>query len=106
MSAHPTRLTILGKGSKAGYVRCRCSCGAEKEIRAAHIRAGKIRSCGCLSQELSSRRRTTHGRCGTPEYRCWQSMINRCHNSGAADYPRYGELPLGYTERAGPEQKE
>lgn len=31
-----------------------------------------------------------HGRCGTPEYKSWEAMINRCECQKATDYHRYG----------------
>jgi hypothetical protein len=33
---------------------------------------------------------TTHGMCGTPEYRTWQAMLTRCSNPGRRDYKFYG----------------
>jgi hypothetical protein len=33
-------------------VRVRCYCGIRKTVRARHLRAGLIRSCGCAKAEL------------------------------------------------------
>ena len=30
--------------------RCRCDCGALTEVRGSHLRAGHVRSCGCLRE--------------------------------------------------------
>jgi hypothetical protein len=30
--------------------RCICDCGLTTEVRGAHLRAGKTKSCGCLRQ--------------------------------------------------------
>lgn len=31
-----------------------------------------------------------HGKYGTPEYRAWRKMLDRCHNPRGRDYFRYG----------------
>lgn len=66
-------------------VRCRCDCGKEAIARASRIRTGSQRSCGCLRG-----RPTVHGRCGTPTYRSWVAMIDRCENPKRERYHRYG----------------
>ncbi len=48
-----------------------------------NLRQGRTRSCGC-------RERQTHGLVGTPEYRVWQNMIQRCYNPKHPAYARYG----------------
>lgn len=40
----------------AGRWECRCDCGAERRILRHHLIKGHARSCGCLQQELSSKR--------------------------------------------------
>lgn len=35
---------------------CKCSCGNKKEVATNHLRDGHIRSCGCLRNEMSSKR--------------------------------------------------
>ena len=56
------RLVVVGRegsyvdpltGYKVEAVwRCRCDCGAESFVRGRHLRAGLVRSCGCLRAEL------------------------------------------------------
>ncbi len=41
----------------------------------------------------------THGRCGTPEYRTWRDMKNRCYNHKNADYKHYGGRGIVVCER-------
>jgi hypothetical protein len=36
------------------------------------------------------RAKEKHGQYGTPEYRIWTAMIQRCHNPHNAGYPNYG----------------
>lgn len=48
------RLTVTAKAErdKAGARwRCLCSCGQETTARGAHLRNGRIASCGCLMRE-------------------------------------------------------
>ena len=44
-----SRLNSAGK-RKAWYMT-KCDCGAFKQIRATHLRGGRVRSCGCLVKE-------------------------------------------------------
>ena len=54
------RLVVLSRTDrrKHGNVlwRCRCDCGTTKEITTNHLQMGRIRSCGCLHDELASER--------------------------------------------------
>lgn len=44
-----------GKDKWGRYVwRCQCDCGIEKDIPSRHLISGSIRSCGCLSKEVSA----------------------------------------------------
>jgi hypothetical protein len=45
-------LSVRGPYDKA--VLCRCDCGALKHVSIAHLRAGKVVSCGCLALEKIS----------------------------------------------------
>jgi hypothetical protein len=47
-------LTVLEllPGSDGAMVRVRCDCGVRKTVRARHLRAGLIKSCGCAKAEL------------------------------------------------------
>lgn len=44
------RLTLLKRVGR-GYHKFRCDCGKVKTICGYNVRAGKVRSCGCLRQE-------------------------------------------------------
>lgn len=58
------KLTVLGKtgGRKNNYVvwrtcwLCRCVCGREKSATAHDLKAGKVKSCGCLTYEYGHNR--------------------------------------------------
>jgi hypothetical protein len=83
------RWTVLGKGPSppswaSAHWLCRCSCGAERVVASRHLRSGKSASCGCGSG------REFHGTWGSPEYRIWKAMIERCERSDHISFKYYG----------------
>jgi hypothetical protein len=95
------RLTVIKEEEKLRYktstVRrflCRCDCGNEKIIIGAHLRSGKIKSCGCYNIEVSTERailiNTTHGNWHNPLWQTYYNMKRRCYNEKRKDYPLYG----------------
>ena len=77
-------------GKKCRMIRCLCECGNCVIVKFAHLRSGQTQSCGCLSAELTSKRRKTHGLSSSPELYAWDAMIQRCHNKNNKYYPNYG----------------
>lgn len=69
----------------------RCDCGTEKKIPLAHVKSGKIQSCGCV--------RIRHGMWKSPEYRCWIQMRGRCTNTNAPNYSDYGGRGISVCDR-------
>lgn len=65
---------------------CRCDCGSAVVVFSAALRRGATKSCGCLDLEV----KTKHGMYGTPTYRSWRSMIDRCANPRTPNYHLYG----------------
>lgn len=56
------RLTVIGRDNtkpkghgKPVYWICQCDCGTIKSVKADHLRAGLIQSCGCLHKEIVSK---------------------------------------------------
>lgn len=86
------RLTVLRRSPRAGKSRwaCRCTCGTSVSVVAYNLVHKVAQSCGCLRDELSSRRNSTHGMKNTPTYRSWQAMISRCENTKHKFYKNYG----------------
>lgn len=74
--------------------RCICDCGREHLTPASALRNGRVKSCGCLNQELRLARNTRHGmapRGGRhPLYWVWREMIQRCENPTDNSYRYYG----------------
>ena len=90
------RLTVIGYAGQnrkpAWY--CQCECGNITIAAPSNLRAGIIRSCGCLKTELWLEVRTKHGEAVigqmTPEYRLYFNAKNRCNNKGNKSYKNYG----------------
>lgn len=82
-------------GSK--QLHCRCDCG-KLVVLHAHL-WGKQHSCGCWRDEAVARHQTTHGLARTREYKTWVSMINRCTNPKADQWPNYGGRGISVCER-------
>lgn len=72
------------------YVRAKCECGEVRVVRAAHLLTGASKSCGCRRAPISRARATTHGMNGTPEYKTWTAIIDRCSNAKAHGFENYG----------------
>ena len=91
LSAAPDR--ILPSGKTERMCLCKCDCGAIKTIRAASLKNGNTKSCGCYRSKCSSERmraRAVHGLGGTKIYRVWKCMIDRCQNPNNKSYKNYG----------------
>jgi hypothetical protein len=61
---------------------CVCNCGARVNVDGNHLRRGCTKSCGCL--------RKKHGMSGSPEYKTWVNMKQRCFNPCNPAYENYG----------------
>lgn len=54
------------------YCLCRCACGTEKTAELGGLRVGRPSSCGCARRKHGGPKAYK-----TPEYRIWQSMLQR-----------------------------
>lgn len=100
------RLTVTAACRDIKYYVCACSCGETKRVRVDHLRTGKIRSCGCLRNELSSSRtdnlheaNKTHGLSKSDVYDTWRGMKTRCGNKNNSAYSYYGGRGLSVCKR-------
>lgn len=93
------RLEVLGRaaatpGNRGARWYCKCDCGSETISRSDALKNGRAKSCGCHRAEMGGKHvasmNTTHGFCGTPEYRVWRAMKDRCLNSSSSSYSDYG----------------
>jgi hypothetical protein len=100
-----TRLVVLADNEigKDRRIICRCDCGVEKSIIASHVRAGRIKSCGCLSREVAVTSNMIHGhnRVGrrTTEYRIWYAMKDRTLNPNCHAWEDYGGRGITICDR-------
>lgn len=82
---------------------CACDCGNKVIAYGHHLRQGKIKSCGCLKSETSSRSiaelNTKHGMYGSPEYMSWVAMKTRCSNPNHRHHDRYGGRGIKICDR-------
>ena len=84
------RLTVISRAEndKNKHPRwlCRCDCGNTCVVLGENLRSGHTRSCGCWSRERS----TTHGMKGTPIYKKWRGIKDRCFNPNNKQFKDYG----------------
>lgn len=69
---------------------CQCKCGNIKTIPNNDLRKGRIKSCGCMSNEYQRISHTKHGEKYTRLYHIWNSMKKRCLCSTSDNYEYYG----------------
>lgn len=67
-----------------------CVCGNPKVARFSHVKAGTVKSCGCLLKFAPKATHQTHGLSKTPEYAAWDNMLARCSNPQHRAYKNYG----------------
>lgn len=82
------RLTVISTHKEEGQKRkfvCQCSCGNTYEADACDIKRGKVKSCGCISREISESAYTK-----SPLYPTWAAMLRRCENSKSKAWNDYG----------------
>lgn len=105
-----SRLTFIEAISGSRKAVFRCSCGNVKAINRSNVRAGKVRSCGCLNREIAIERmkansaafsggNKTHGKFHDPAWPCWNAMIQRCTNPKRDSYPYYGGRGIKVCQR-------
>jgi len=101
------RLTLIKRLNKKGssgnyYGLYKCKCGKEKEIIISNVKSGRIKSCGCLGKETSSKNgkaNIKHGMKNSSEYKSWQAMKSRCYNKNNKSYKNYGGRGITICER-------
>lgn len=112
------RWTIVGAPERRGQGKnskwpCRCECGQERMVHGTNLVHGLTRSCGCLRREVTTRRNTLHGWCGTKEYRAWKAAKWRCVSKkkgtretyldrGITMSPEWKDNFLAFIEHIGP----
>lgn len=81
---------------------CICDCGNKAIAHTGALRSGSKKSCGCLEIESRNSRATKyrkHGYVGTPTYKSWMSMRQRCECEANRSYKYYGAKGISYDAR-------
>ena len=86
---------FVGRRGGDSIWKCICDCGKETSASGWNIYCGATRSCGCQIRKALLKVNTKHGKTGTPEYRIWAGMNNRCYNECEPSYHYYGERGIG-----------
>lgn len=68
---------------------CKCDCGGQKVVASYALRIGRTQSCGCIKAEQNYAK-GTHHETGSPIYKLWSCVKNRCYNQNDPKYPQYG----------------
>lgn len=78
-------------GNRFTYWRCECDCGKITEVRAEHLIAGKVKTCGS-GVHFSGKNNSCfrHGHKDDRLYKVWANMKQRCSNPNNTKYSRYG----------------
>lgn len=85
------RLTVFELVSARNpLAKCLCDCGRETLTQRGSLRNGRAKSCGCLGAEKRQGAATKHGLSGTPEYKAFTAMKQRCENPNEKQYADYG----------------
>lgn len=95
-------LLVLRKAGKridgTAKWECLCSCGHKFTTDGTSIRAGRTKSCGCLSR-FGGGNRMRNGEHKTELYKIWQGMRDRCGNPNNKKYRLYGGKGISVCER-------
>lgn len=82
------------KGRNALW-NCACDCGKSISATTAALKFGKVKSCGCLVIEAS----TKHGLSSSRPYHIWRALKTRCDDPKAINYHLYGGRGIAYDPR-------
>lgn len=96
------RLIVLQRGPNIGdhpAWECLCACRKHTLVAGAHLRSGRVRSCGCLLAEVTAEKRIHGHSHGSPTYKSWDGMIQRCTNPNNPNWPDYGGRGIAVCDR-------
>lgn len=88
------KLTVLGFShvNRQAYWLCQCECGKTTVVRGSNLRKKTTTSCGCAQSR-------SNGMSGSPEYKVWQQIKERCYNPKNKAYRNYGSRKIEVCER-------
>jgi hypothetical protein len=96
-----TRLTVLSmeRIRDRKLWKCACDCGNITYQSTHRLESGETKSCGCKHREQIANGNLKHSGCGTPEYRTWKHMKERCLNQTDKAFKNYGGRGIKVCER-------
>lgn len=86
----PSHIHYQKSGSRILYWITKCECGNVKVQNGRRVKRGDIKSCGCLSKEVTSKVKTTHGETGSRLLRIYYNMKGRCYLESNPKFKNYG----------------
>jgi hypothetical protein len=90
-----SKLKVIQRGTNDQHNKitwiCQCECGNEKIVLGKSLKNGNVQSCGCM--------RSYHGKTHTSEYKIWKSIHQRCNNTKANGFDKYGGRGIKVCER-------
>lgn len=84
----PNRITPCGN-TEAMWL-CECQCGTRRLVRAADLRNGASKSCGCYRRQRASEASTRYACKDQRLYTIWAGMCYRCEDPKHPSYSLYG----------------
>lgn len=81
--------------NRAAYWLCQCVCGSEKIIRGSHLKAKRITSCGCLTNEILSNKNRKY----SPHIASARKIFNTNYKDGNLsfeDFMKLTQMPCHY----------
>ena len=79
-----------GRRENDGKWLCVCTCGMTTMAHATDLLKGKVKSCGCLHDEMTKERATKHGYSNKERlYTIWGAMKQRCYYNKAQHRENY-----------------
>lgn len=87
----PTKVWNERKKRYEAHIAVRCECGTDLTTRVDSL-GGAVLSCGCLNRENTAKKgkaNATHGMTGTPTYKSWSNMWDRCTRETNEKYHLY-----------------
>lgn len=79
--------------------QCQCECGAIRTAWHSELTRGRPMSCVCSQRETRSAAAATHHMTGSPEYRSWLAMRQRCAFPSHVHFKDYGGRGITWCHR-------